>query len=130
MRIVLSSVGSLAAWLLVRCYPSAWRTRYGEEFSAVLESGLDWSGVADVLRGALDAWVTELTQLLRGPTGASAKAIGAYVALQLALFAFLRLTVGPGRTDVALIWAAAYTAGYIALCLILSARRRRADANR
>ena len=42
--------------LLVRCYPAAWRERYGDEFEAVLEERpLGPFDVADVLLGALDA---------------------------------------------------------------------------
>ena len=42
--------------LLLRCYPSRWRARYGEEFAAVLaERPLGPFDVADVLLGALDA---------------------------------------------------------------------------
>ena len=42
--------------LLIRCYPAAWRERYGDEFEAVLEERpLGPFDVADVLLGALDA---------------------------------------------------------------------------
>ena len=42
--------------LLIRCYPAAWRERYGDEFAAVLdERPLGPFDVADVLLGALDA---------------------------------------------------------------------------
>jgi hypothetical protein len=42
--------------LLIRCYPAAWRERYGDEFKAVLdERPLGPFDVADVLLGALDA---------------------------------------------------------------------------
>ena len=42
--------------LLLRCYPSRWRARYGEEFAAILaERPLGPFDVADVLLGALDA---------------------------------------------------------------------------
>ena len=42
--------------LLIRCYPAAWRARYGDEFSAVLEErSLGPLDVADIILGALDA---------------------------------------------------------------------------
>lgn len=42
--------------LLIRCYPRAWRRRYGEEFLAMIEQMLPTpTGIADMLRGALDA---------------------------------------------------------------------------
>lgn len=42
--------------LLLRCYPPAWRARYGDEFAALLEERpLGPFDVADVLLGALDA---------------------------------------------------------------------------
>ncbi len=42
--------------ILVRCYPAAWRTRYGDEFMALLEERpLGPYDVADILIGALDA---------------------------------------------------------------------------
>ena len=44
--------------LLVRCYPAAWRERYGDEFEAILEERpLGPFDVADILLGALDARV-------------------------------------------------------------------------
>lgn len=42
--------------LLIRCYPAAWRARYGDEFAAILEEGaLGPLDVADIILGALDA---------------------------------------------------------------------------
>jgi len=42
--------------LLVRCYPAAWRQRYGDEFASILdERPLGPFDVADILLGALDA---------------------------------------------------------------------------
>ncbi len=42
--------------LLIRCYPAAWRERYGEEFEAILdERPLGPFDAADILLGALDA---------------------------------------------------------------------------
>lgn len=42
--------------LLIRCYPAAWRARYGDEFASILdERPLGPFDVADILLGALDA---------------------------------------------------------------------------
>jgi hypothetical protein len=42
--------------LLVRCYPAAWRERYGDEFASILEERpIGPFDVADILLGALDA---------------------------------------------------------------------------
>jgi len=42
--------------LLIRCYPAAWRERYGDEFASILdERPLGPFDVADILLGALDA---------------------------------------------------------------------------
>lgn len=42
--------------LLIRCYPAAWRERYGDEFEAILEERpLGPFDVADIVLGALDA---------------------------------------------------------------------------
>jgi hypothetical protein len=42
--------------LLIRCYPAAWRERYGDEFAAILdERPLGPFDVADILLGAFDA---------------------------------------------------------------------------
>ena len=41
---------------LLRCYPRAWRRRYGEEFAALLEqTPIDLAQLLDALRSALDA---------------------------------------------------------------------------
>jgi hypothetical protein len=42
--------------LLIRCYPAAWRERYGDEFASILdERPLSPFDVADILLGAVDA---------------------------------------------------------------------------
>jgi hypothetical protein len=42
--------------LLIRCYPAAWRERYGDEFASILEERpLGPFDVVDILLGALDA---------------------------------------------------------------------------
>jgi hypothetical protein len=39
---------------LMRLYPKGWRARYGEEFEALIEDApLTWSGVFDLLKGAI-----------------------------------------------------------------------------
>lgn len=48
--------GDVMRRLLLRCYPAAWRARYGDEFGVVLdERPLGPFDVADILLGALDA---------------------------------------------------------------------------
>jgi hypothetical protein len=43
---------------LVRLYPKAWRSRYGDEMLALLEvAPLGWRDRLDLVRGALDAWL-------------------------------------------------------------------------
>jgi len=92
---------------------------------AVLEQGLTWRGVVDVLSGAFDAWALELLSTMRGPHGTATKAVAAYVALLVAAFIFLRVAVGPGRPDVGLVWALGYSAGYVALSFVMRTRRAR-----
>lgn len=128
MRVMPSSLKRdvIAPWLL-QAYPRAWRARYGDEFMALLEQGMSWGAAADVLSGAIDAWTGELHAALRGPRGAEVRVIAAYVATQIAAFTIVRLAVGPGRPDVGLAWAVVYGVGYVALCLVLKARRSRRD---
>lgn len=113
---------------LVLAYPRAWRDRYGDEFAAVLEQRLTLSSAADVLWGALDAWMFEMRAVLRGPHGADARAIAVYVVLMVMVFAILRLLVGPGRLDVGVAWGIAYGVGYLVLCRVLKTRRARQRA--
>ncbi|HEX4134359.1 MAG TPA: hypothetical protein VHY84_07040 [Bryobacteraceae bacterium] len=43
-----------AARFLIRMYPANWRTRYGEEFEALVEdSAPDWRAIFDLLKGAI-----------------------------------------------------------------------------
>jgi hypothetical protein len=59
-----------------RLYPAAWRMRYGGEFDALLDdAGLQWSDLADVVRGAAKARMTTMISykkvvLLAGLAGA------------------------------------------------------------
>lgn len=92
---------------------------------AVLEQGLSWRGAVDVLFGALDARALELLAMIRGPHGTAAKAVAVYVALMVAALMVLRRAVGPGQFDVALVWALAYSVGYVALFLVIRTRRLR-----
>ncbi len=65
--------------LLIRFYPARWRTRYGDEFAAVLvERPLGPFDVADVLLGALDAHLH-----LRGLGAASQHAKGFAMSLRI-----------------------------------------------
>ena len=51
---------------LLRLYPRAWRSRYGEEFLSLLaDAGLTWRGVADVARAALSERVLQPGSLSR-----------------------------------------------------------------
>lgn len=44
--------------LVLRCYPAAWRERYGDELLALLaDRGAGWRDVPNLLAGAIDAWV-------------------------------------------------------------------------
>jgi hypothetical protein len=88
---------------LVRLYPSAWRTRYGDEFLALLEArparGRD---LVDIAAGALDAHVFPQAPEGRFPVLfrlSGLAALGAGVAL---LLGFLRPVV-PGITEVAIL---------------------------
>lgn len=49
----------MRAGRLLRLYPRAWRERYGHEFLAMVESeSLHPTHAADIIRGALDAWLS------------------------------------------------------------------------
>jgi hypothetical protein len=65
--------------LLIACYPARWRSRYGEEFAAVLESRpLGPFDAADVLLGALDAHLH-----LRGQGAAIVRERGVAMSLRI-----------------------------------------------
>lgn len=69
--------------LLLRCYPEAWRARYGDEFAAVLEQRpLGPFDVADVLLSALDAQLH-----LRGLGAASKHGKGFAMSLRIGGYA-------------------------------------------
>jgi hypothetical protein len=69
--------------LLVRCYPAAWRARYGDEFAALLdERPLGPFDVADVLLGAVDAQLH-----LRGHGAASEHRKGFAMSLRIGGYA-------------------------------------------
>jgi len=69
--------------LLIRCYPTRWRDRYGDEFAAVLEERtLGPFDVADILLGALDAHLH-----LRGLGAASQHAKGFAMSLRIGGYA-------------------------------------------
>ena len=71
--------------LLVRCYPAAWRDRYGAEFEALLEDlALGPLDVADILAGALDARLRlhgHETAIARGEAFAMSLRIGGIAAI-------------------------------------------------
>lgn len=57
---------------LLRFYPRAWRSRYGDEFLALLErEGVPPRVALNVLMGALDAWLSP-SRWLRDPVAAHA----------------------------------------------------------
>ena len=75
--------GDVMRRLLLRCYPAAWRARYGDEFGVVLdERPLGPFDVADILLGALDAHLH-----LRGLGAASEHGRGFAMSLRIGGFA-------------------------------------------
>jgi hypothetical protein len=65
--------------MLIRCYPAAWRARYGDEFLAILEERpLGPFDVADILLGALDARLR-----LRGRRADTAQGRGFFMSLRI-----------------------------------------------
>lgn len=91
--------------LLIACYPAGWRTRYGEEFAAVLESRpLGPFDAADVLLGALDAHLhlrglRAATVHERGP--AMSLRIGGLAAIASGLLWLFVFAASAGRWSVA-----------------------------
>jgi hypothetical protein len=94
------------ARLLVRCYPPAWRARYGEEFVQLLiddmsERPRSLSRTADVLRGGLVARLASVglagdalqpQQQVRAGLGALSLAVSMFLAVGVAIWA--QLTIG------------------------------------
>lgn len=109
--------------LLLALYPARWRTRYGEEFRAVLESRpLGPFDFADVLIGALDARLTRFR--FAGAAGIDGGPlmmlrIGGFGALFGGLFWFVGLAVAswPGGDDT--IWLGLLALGTVGLLLAL-----------
>lgn len=109
--------------LLLALYPARWRTRYGEEFRAVLESRpLGPFDFADVLIGALDARLTRFR--FAGAEGIDGGPqmmlrLGGYGALFGGLFWFVGLAVAswPGGDDA--VWLALLALGTVGLLLAL-----------
>jgi hypothetical protein len=94
------------ARLLVRCYPAAWRARYGEEFVQLLldemsEHPRSLSRTADVVRSGLVARLAsagltgdtlEPQQQVRAGLGALGLAVSAFIAAGVSIWA--QLTIG------------------------------------
>ncbi len=79
---------------LLRCYPPAWRTRYGEELETlIMAGGADgepmWRTTLDVLMGALREWLRELG--LGGEASRGAQARGGVL---MVLFSWALLVLG------------------------------------
>ncbi|HYN69293.1 MAG TPA: hypothetical protein VEX41_03675, partial [Candidatus Eisenbacteria bacterium] len=69
--------------LLLHLYPASWRSRYGDEFAALLEERpLGPFDVADVMLGAIDARLH-----LRGPRATSEAAKGLAMTLRIGGYA-------------------------------------------
>ena len=109
--------------LLLALYPARWRSRYGEEFRAVLESRpLGPFDVADVLIGALDARLTRFR--FAGAAGLDGGPLmmlrlGGFGAVLGGLFWFVGLAVAswPGGDDT--VWLALLALGTVGLLLAL-----------
>lgn len=111
-----------AAWLL-RLYPARWRTRYGDEFAALLEERpLGPFDVADILLGALDAHLH-----LRGLGAASQHAkgfamslrVGGYAAVLGGILWFVGLAAASALKDGGSVFVLALAAGSVALLVAL-----------
>lgn len=70
----------MTAARLLRLYPRAWRTRYGDEFVAMFgEAPLRFSQTMDIISGAIDArWSSDV----RATTGAATVASGGMTVIQ------------------------------------------------
>ena len=126
MPLVLSSLSRQLAFGALRAYPRGWRDRYADEVAAILERRSRLGDVLDLTSGAVDAWRLELGGAWR--SARTVKVLVGYVVLQLGAFAALRVLAGPGRLDVAALWAIEYGLGYVALCYVLSRTRARENA--
>jgi hypothetical protein len=78
------------SWLL-RLYPAAWRARYAEEFTALLDDyPLTFWGLLDILLGALDAYIAPLDttgrilRMIQRPRRTAIVVFCAYIAFVLA----------------------------------------------
>jgi hypothetical protein len=109
--------------LLLRCYPARWRTRYGDEFAALLtERSLGPFDVADVLLGAFDAHLH-----LRGLGAASEHAkgfpmslrIGGYAAITGGVLWFSGLSLSSASQGSVPLYVIAMGLGTLALLIAL-----------
>ena len=86
--------------LLIRCYPAAWRERYGDEFASILdERPLGPFDVADILLGALDARLRfrdRRADLIQRKGFTMSLRIGGIAAILGALALAIAWTVGSG----------------------------------
>jgi hypothetical protein len=86
--------------LLIRCYPARWRTRYGDEFEAILEERpLGPFDVADILLGALDAQLRlrgRMSDIQQGKGFSMSLRIGGFAAILGGAVFALGILVGIG----------------------------------
>jgi hypothetical protein len=93
---------------LLRCYPSRWRRRYGDEYAALLADTLAGASrarrsvlVVNVLRGAFDARLIRLGGALMSARSPLTTAIWATGLFTIAGVAFQKLTEDPAITATA-----------------------------
>ena len=109
--------------LLLALYPARWRTRYGEEFRAVLESRpLGPFDVADVLIGALDARITRFR--LAGAAGIDGGPLmmlrlGGFGAIAGGILLFAGITASSFDGEGDRTWIGLFALGTLSLLLAL-----------
>ncbi|HLK55218.1 MAG TPA: hypothetical protein VKU00_01560 [Chthonomonadaceae bacterium] len=118
---------------MVALYPKRWRARYGEEFTALLETTpTSADAFLDTLRGALDAWLRYRTGAFAEPDAARLRqallrgfgALLGYVVAGLVFYATLDDTpyAYPRQTLVSLVapvWILQGTAGIATIALLI-----------
>lgn len=84
--------------LLIKLYPRAWRARYADEFLALLDTeALNRHGIADVVRGAIDARFHPELLITNGGNGMNrwlmrSGALGAVLSILVVVTALLPVT--------------------------------------